>query len=413
MKWSQRAPLFLSHALYHYESALFGWMTPYLAPLFFPNKSGVEALLYTFALLPLSFLAKPIGAIVWGLCGDRFGRKPVLFITLSGMTLSTFAIGCIPLMPDAWILLVLCRLLQGFFSTGQTTGAALLLMENAPPEKRSWLSSQYDACGIGGIALASFATVAFGHTYWRFLFWLAAAFSLIALLLGRKTRETVSISQEKLSWKIFWNEKRRFFQILCVAGFSYGNYYLISIFLNGLLPQITSLSQSEVLGINSCLLVLDAPLLLFFGWACRYIPRNTIMFTAALCAAFVIYPLFSLLPQAGFWTVAWIRFLFILFGVALAAPFHAWKVELLSRHRFLLGGLGGTLGAKFFGAPIPFVATWIFSKTGSIGIAAFPLMLLALFASLALLPLPFKAKKPSMEQTKIPKRKRALPLGSK
>src|SRR5262249_38651761 len=69
----------------HYDTALFGFLSPFLAPLIFPEKDPMTALILTYAMLPLGMLARPFGSLVFGYLGDVYGRKYALFLTLSGM----------------------------------------------------------------------------------------------------------------------------------------------------------------------------------------------------------------------------------------------------------------------------------------------------------------------------------------
>ena len=265
-----RFSLLLGNIFHHYETSLFGWVAPFLSSLLFPDKSGTEALLLTFAFLPLSYLSKPLGAFFWGWMGDLFGRKPVLVATLFGMALSTCAIGCLPLIPKAWMMLAICRLLQGFFSAGEEKGAALFLLEHTTESKRVWASALYDASGIAGILLASLLASYWGGSHWRLLFWFAGITAFFAAFFRKNGEESPEYHPTQFSWKIFWHEKFALTQIIIVSGFSYANYFLVSIFLNGFLPQITDLTKQDVLLLNTHLLWIDFILILGFGFLCRW-----------------------------------------------------------------------------------------------------------------------------------------------
>jgi MHS family proline/betaine transporter-like MFS transporter len=384
MRFSVKSGILIANVFQHYETSLFGWITPFLAPLLFPKKTGLEALLLTFAFLPLAYLAKPLGALFWGFLGDRIGRKPVLIITLIGMTCSTVIIGSLPLIENAWIILALCRTLQGFFSVGGEDGAALFLLEATPERRRPWISALYDATGILGIFLASFLVSFWGETHWRLLFWLGAFTSLVAIFLSKRAEEVPRVVA-KASLRTLWEERFSFLQVVAVTGFSYANYFLVSVFLNGFLPQISSLTKQEVLQFNTHLLWLDALLLLGFGFLCKYMRKEKLMIIAALMAAFFTIPLISSLQGATWTEAALVRLILVFFGVALAAPFHAWKLQVLpTSHRFLVGGVASALGAKLFGAPMPLLSTWLVSQTGWVGAAGLPVVLLSLAAALAI-----------------------------
>ncbi len=107
-----------------------------LGPLFFPRSSASAQLLASYGSFGLAFVARPLGAVVFGHFGDRIGRKSTLVLSLLTMGLSTFAIGLLPTyaMLGWFAPLILCtlRFAQGFGLGGEWGGAALLAVENAP-----------------------------------------------------------------------------------------------------------------------------------------------------------------------------------------------------------------------------------------------------------------------------------------
>lgn len=110
-------------------------------PLFFPSESASAQLLAAYASFSIAFLARPLGASVFGHFGDRIGRKSTLVASLLLMGASTLAIAFLPTYASAgWIapaLLCLLRFGQGFGLGGEWGGAALLAVENAPPGYRA------------------------------------------------------------------------------------------------------------------------------------------------------------------------------------------------------------------------------------------------------------------------------------
>jgi len=110
--------------------------------LFFPTGNDTTALLSSFAVFGAAMIARPIGAVVFGHFGDRFGRKATLVASLLTMGIATFLIGCLPTFSGigwwAALLLLVLRLFQGFALGGEWSGAALVATENAPKGKRAW-----------------------------------------------------------------------------------------------------------------------------------------------------------------------------------------------------------------------------------------------------------------------------------
>jgi MFS family permease len=110
--------------------------------LFFPTGNDTTSLLASFGVFGAAMVARPLGAVVFGHFGDRFGRKATLVASLLTMGVATFLIGCLPTYENiGWIaafLLLVLRLAQGFALGGEWSGAALVATENAPAGKRAW-----------------------------------------------------------------------------------------------------------------------------------------------------------------------------------------------------------------------------------------------------------------------------------
>ncbi|WP_233195630.1 MFS transporter [Corynebacterium sp. 13CS0277] len=123
------------------------------------NNSPALAQIISWASIGISFLFRPLGAIIAGHMGDRFGRKVVLTLTLFGMGGATVAMGLLPnyaaIGMAAPIILVLLRVLQGFSAGGEWGGAALMAVEHAPKSRRGYFGA-FPQVGVpAGMLLAT------------------------------------------------------------------------------------------------------------------------------------------------------------------------------------------------------------------------------------------------------------------
>ena len=110
--------------------------------VFFAKGDPAVSTLQSLVTFALAFVARPIGAAIFGHFGDRVGRKTTLVTALMTMGLSTICIGLLPTYASAGVyaavLLALCRIGQGIGLGGEWGGAILLATENAPPGKHGW-----------------------------------------------------------------------------------------------------------------------------------------------------------------------------------------------------------------------------------------------------------------------------------
>ncbi|GAA4236556.1 MFS transporter [Actinomadura meridiana] len=146
----------------NYDFFIYGTAAALVFPdLFFPGQSPLAGALLSFSTFAVGFLARPVGAVIFGHLGDVHGRKRSLVMVLLTMGLGTTLIGALPtyddIGPAAPLLLVLLRLIQGVALGGQTGGVILLALENAPSHRRGFFSSFALAGGPAGILVGNLA----------------------------------------------------------------------------------------------------------------------------------------------------------------------------------------------------------------------------------------------------------------
>ncbi|MEU5636130.1 MFS transporter [Streptomyces rishiriensis] len=174
-----------------------------LGPLFFPTFSPQAGTLAAFATFGVGFVARPLGAVLFGHVGDRRGRRPVLVVSLLLTGASTVAVGCVPAYDTigaaAPVLLLGLRFLQGLGLGGEWGGAVLLTAEHAPAGRRAlWSSFPQVGPAVGfllanGMMLALSATLTeaqFAQWGWRVPFWAAGALAVCGLWLRTSLPES-------------------------------------------------------------------------------------------------------------------------------------------------------------------------------------------------------------------------------
>ncbi|MEV0702384.1 MFS transporter [Saccharopolyspora sp. NPDC050389] len=184
------------------DFSLYGFSATVIAQTFFPADSGVVALLGTFAIYGVAFVARPAGGIVFSRIGDRLGRRAALSASIVMMGLATVAIGLLPSYETAGIgapiLLLVCRLAQGFSAGGEYTGAATFTLEHAPPGRRALWTTFVHSFSLAGtlagilvILLFRFAAPeAYSSGGWRWTFVAVGLLAGFGLYLRLRLDET-------------------------------------------------------------------------------------------------------------------------------------------------------------------------------------------------------------------------------
>lgn len=179
-----------------------------IGQVFFPASDPATQALNAFLTFGIAFIARPLGAIVFGHFGDRVGRKTTLASSLLLMGISTLLIGCLPgydtLGTWAAVLLCLLRFGQGLGLGGEWGGAALLATENAPKDKRGWFgmfpqlgpSVGFLLATLSFLILSLYLTDAeFKAWGWRMPFFASALLVMVGLYIRFKLAETPAFAK--------------------------------------------------------------------------------------------------------------------------------------------------------------------------------------------------------------------------
>ena len=186
-----------------YDVGVFGYLITTMGPVFLPEADRTVQTLFLLGTFAATFIARPIGGVVFGWLGDKVGRQKVLAATLMLMAASTFAVGLLPgyAQIGVWAaaLLVLLKLVQGFSTGGEYAGATTFVCEYAPDKRRGFFASFLDMGSYIGFALGaatvSVLQVTLGEAAmedwgWRLPFLVAGPLGLIAVYFRNKIEES-------------------------------------------------------------------------------------------------------------------------------------------------------------------------------------------------------------------------------
>jgi MFS family permease len=191
-------------ALEWFDFSLYGVLSATLLPkLFFPSMDATAALLASLATFGVGLAARPLGAVICGYLGDKFGRRNLMLATVTVMGLASVLIGLLPTYAEigatAQILLVALRIIQGFALGGESTGAQLMALEHAQPDRRGFYSgllgvcsplSQIMANAVLFLLSSQLSPAAFEAYGWRIPFLMSFLLVAIGFYIRLKVSET-------------------------------------------------------------------------------------------------------------------------------------------------------------------------------------------------------------------------------
>src|SRR5580693_6248540 len=280
--------------------------------IFFAAGDAALATIAAFGTYAVGFLARPLGAAIFGHFGDRVGRKAMLAITIIVMGLGTFLIGLLPTYQQigvaAPVLLVVLRFLQGIGLGGEWGGAVLMVVENCPTHKRGFLGSMVQVGNpIGNLAaIGMFALVSqlpesdFVSWGWRIPFLLSVLLVAVGLWIRLSLEETAAFRAIKAKnevvklpiVEIFRHHRRPFFTAvgLKISEIAYAS--IAGVFVISYATAQLGLSRSLILNgafIASLVALFSIPL---FGWLSDRVGRKAMFYASCLFSALFAFPLF-------------------------------------------------------------------------------------------------------------------------
>jgi metabolite-proton symporter len=365
-----------------------------LGPLFFPSASPVAGTLASFATFAVGFVARPLGGIIAGHVGDRFGRKPPLVAAMLVMGLATFAIGILPTYATigAWapVLLVLARLVQGLGVGAQWGGAALLLTEHSPVERRGFYGSLiqtgaiFGAVAGNGLYLVLAATLSeeqFTSWGWRVPFLTGLVLVLIGMYVQLRIEDTPvfrALQQESAAAKretglrkaplgtalrLYWR------QILQAAGAFFVVNATFYILISGMLDYGTKHAGMSRTTILLCVMAAGATEVItipFFGALSDRHGRRGLFLIGAVLMALFAFPMFWLIDTGSVPLVL----LSLVIGFTIHATMYGPQAALYAEMfpadvRYSGASLGYQFASVFAGGLAPFIMAALLAASGA------------------------------------------------
>jgi MFS family permease len=371
-----------------YDFLLYGQVAALVfAKLYFPSSDPLTGVLQAFAIFAVGFIARPIGAAIFGHFGDRIGRKAALIATLLLTGLSTFLVGCVPTYEQigVWgaVLLVALRFIQGIGVGGEWGGSVLLSMEWARTGKNRGLIAAWPQFGgPAGFFLANLAILAFsrmsGEQFlswgWRVPFWLSLVMVAIGLWIRLGILETPVfqqiIAEERVARApVAEVLKRQPKEIILVALARMGQMvvafvYAAFFFTYGI--QVVHVSRDFLLGVMLIASFFSFFTIPFSGYLSDRIGRKQVYIFGAVTTGLFAFAYYALLDTGVPGLILLATLIAYFFHDLMWGPLAALAAECFTaRLRYSGASIGFQLAAVFAGGPAPMIATAILAATGS------------------------------------------------
>lgn len=317
----------LGNSLEWYDFFLYGTAAALVfGDLFFPGQGGgLEGAMLAFSGFAVGFLARPLGGVIFGHMGDRYGRKRALVITLALMGGSTFIIGLLPGYQSIGILapvaLISLRFLQGMASGGEWGGGVLMLSENADPARKGFYTAWSQMGVAGGFVLSSLAywlaqklpEAVFMDWGWRLPFLASAVLFLVAMYIRKNIEESSAFLEERdrmpqhqeqqtpLS-QVCREHWRELLQAIALRLPENGAVYLFFTFSIVYCKHV-GISTEHIIACITLAMIVEFFSILFWGALADRIGFRRVYLIGVLGVLLVAFPFFWLIESASFGNV--------------------------------------------------------------------------------------------------------------
>jgi MFS transporter, MHS family, proline/betaine transporter len=378
----------IGNALEWYDFAVYGYLVPVLSQVFFPDTNIYRSLLTTLAIYGVGFGMRPVGSILFGILGDRYGRRRALSAVIFLMAVATFSVGLLPSYAASGmlgpVLLLVARLAQGLSAGGEWGGSTAYIVEFAAEGRRGYIGSWQQVSVGAGFLLGSLsatlltgmldkdALLAWG---WRVPFLAGIALGLIGAWLRWRLDDTPKFAEirqhgEVAGTPLMETATRYPRETLLAFGLTLHNtvaYYTVLVYINIWLSTQVKLPAPTALKISTICLAVFVVLIPFMGALSDRIGRRPLLIASCLGYTIFAVPLFAMAASGdATWAFIMQLVLVILLSPYAGAAPAAYAELFPTRVRYTALSIGYNIAVALFGGFAALICSYLIQITGNI-----------------------------------------------
>ena len=396
-------PGMIGNAAEWFDYALYAQFAYIIGQHFFPDSEMRDTL--TFAVFAAGFIVRPLGGIIFGNIGDRFGRRTALVIGIITMTVPTAGIGLLPgyntIGIAAPIILTIIRLIQGFSLGGEFSGCISYIVEHASLEKRGLAGSASFVSMCGGMLLGLLTAAGFSYFIpadmlfewgWRIPFIAGLFIGSIGLYVRKNLAESPIYKKAKESGRLTRFPLRetltKYPKELIIALGLYitvtAPFYTSTVFIGNFMQTLGYTSTQSTI-VSSIILIVMMIVFPISAYVSDKVGRRPVLIWGIILLILSVYPIFVALGSMNFTLAIISQVIFAGIIAIYMGPIPTVLVEIFPTSvRFTGVALSYNLVAAIFGGTAPMLAMILTKVTGDNYAIAYYLIALALLSSIIL-----------------------------
>lgn len=413
-----------------YDIGVYGYLAVTMTAVFTSGLDQSMGLVVTLLGFAVSFVVRPLGGMILGPLGDKIGRRKMLFFTIALMAAATTLIGCLPTSEQVglWVIvpLYLLKMVQGFSTGGEYSGAATYIAEFSPDRRRGFMTALLNsgsmlgfAAGAGVVALTSmWSTTAWGEQAmvdgaWRIPFLIALPLGIIAIAFRSRIPESPAFelaefvgehSGEQQLDPIFTRHglggilRRHWSVILVGIGLIAADgsaSYMLTSYMPTYIEVEAGVQASQTALAAVGVLVIQAILIPIFGaWADRT-GRKPIYYMGAIGNLILLIPAFALAQTGTVWSLWLVLLMLAVPSAMFLANTGSVMAELFpTASRYGCVGFTHNVAISLFGGTTPLFSQMLLNGTGNPFAPAYYVMFFSALALIAIWKMRESARRP-------------------